>query len=97
MIHIAHDPWLQDLLAQQDAQRAVKRLTCAVAQQLRLDIQSPSLILAPLLGQPITLNNQEALEQWVQGELDALDLTASTAAVEPLRIRLVKVLDREAW
>lgn len=95
MTRIAHAPWLQDVLAQQEEQRAVKRLVLAVAQQLRLNVQAPSLLLAPLMGQPLTRHNQEALEQWVEETLDDLGLPAEMAAVAPLCDRLACLLEEE--
>lgn len=93
MLSIPQRPALQAFLDHQETQRAVRRLARAMTQALRLHVESPALILAPHLGQPITLSNQEALEQWTQQTLHDLGLSPDSEAIEPLCHRLALVLE----
>lgn len=93
MLNIPEGSPLQTWLDHQDRQRAIRRIARAVAQALQLHVDNSALVLAPPLGQPITLDNRQALEQWVEETLIELSLTADTEAVEPLCHRLVQRLE----
>ena len=93
MLNMPQGSPIQILLDRQDTQRAIRRLAFAVAQAMRLRVEDPTLVLAPHLDQPITLNNRAALEQWVEETLLDLNLPAETAAVEPLCQHLAQILE----
>lgn len=93
MLNIPEGSPIQALLDHQAKQRAIQRLARAVAQALQLRVDNPALVLAPHLGQPITLGNDEALERWVEKTLIELGLPADTEAVGPLCRRLADFLE----
>jgi hypothetical protein len=93
MLSIPQKSSIQALLDRQATQRAIRRLAYAVAQTLQLRVENPALVIAPHLGQPITLSNQEALELWVEETLNELDLPIDTEAVEPLCQHLAQILE----
>lgn len=95
MLSNPHTSWLQDLLGQETEKRDIKRLSLAIAQQLRLDLHHPRLVLAPLLRQSITLSNREALERWVTDQLSIQQMPAAEANVERLCSRLNQALSEE--
>ena len=93
MLSISQKPQLHALIEQRERQRNIKRLTRAVAQSVRLNMNNPDLVLGPQLGQSIRLNNHEALEQWVEEILYKYDLAASSQAIEPLCRQLVQCFE----
>jgi hypothetical protein len=84
---------IQTMIDQRQTQRAITRLSRAVAQALQLRFEDPSIVLAPHLGQPITLSNREALERWVAEALRDLNLPADSDALAPLRDHLAQTLE----
>jgi len=95
MLSISQKPQLHALIEQRERQRNIKRLTRAVAQSLRLNMNNPDLVLGPHLGQPMQLKNHEALEQWVEEALEKYDLPTSAQAIEPLCRQLVQCFGEE--
>ncbi|PAU74073.1 hypothetical protein [Halomonas salipaludis] len=95
MLSLSQSPSLQAFFDHCETQRAIRRLTHAMTQRLRLHVEHPALVLAPCLGQPITISNQDALEKWVELALHDLDLPANNEAIEPLCQRLAQVLEEE--
>ena len=93
MLSISQKPQLHALIEQRERQRNIKRLTRAVAQSLRLNMNNPDLVLNPHLNQPMKLNNNEALEQWVEETLEKYDLPTSSQAIEPLCRQLVQFFE----
>lgn len=83
---------LQALIERQHTQRIIQRLARAVAQDLQLRMADPTVVLAPHLGQPITLGNRDALQQWVESTLIELDLPVDSDALEPLCQQLNRIL-----
>lgn len=84
---------IQAMVEQRHTQRAITRLSRAVAQALQLRLEDPTIVLAPHLGQPITLRNHEALERWIEEALSDLNLPADSDALAPLRDRLAQTLE----
>lgn len=93
MLSIPKGSPIQAKSEHQARKRTIRRLARAMTQALRLHVDNPALVLAPRLGQPITLSNQEALEQWTQQTLHDLDLSPDSAAIEPLCHRLTRALE----
>lgn len=93
MLSISQKPQLHALIEQRERQRNIKRLTRAVAQSLRLNMNNPDLVLNPYLDQPMQLNNNEALEQWVEETLEKYDLPTNSQAIEPLCRQLVQFFE----
>jgi len=82
------------MIEHQQAQRAIRRLTRALAQALQLRVEDPAVVLAPYLDQPVTTNNREALQRWVEETLSDLDLpTDSPESLEALCVRLTNTLE----
>ncbi|WP_253452395.1 hypothetical protein [Halomonas sp. Y3] len=79
-------------IERQHRQHIIRRLARAVAQDLQLRLEEPTLVLAPRLGQPITLGNRDALQQWVTDTLVELDLPMDSDALEPLCEQLNRIL-----
>lgn len=97
MLSNPHATWLQDRLDQDAERRDTKRLVLAIAQQLRLDLHHPALVLAPVLGQSLSLSNRRALEQWLTNQLSIQQIHAAEADVERLCTQLNKLLSAEEW
>lgn len=82
------------MIEHQQAQRAIRRLTRALAQALQLRVEDPAVVLAPYLGQPAATDNLEALHQWVEATLIELDLPSnSTESLDALCVRLTNTLE----
>lgn len=79
-------------IERQHTQRIIQRLARAVAQDLQLRLEEHTLVLAPRLGQPITLGNRDALQQWIESTLIELDLPVDSDALEPLCQQLNRIL-----
>ncbi len=97
MLSTTHATWLQERLDQDAERRDTKRLVLAIAQQLRLDLHHPALVLAPVLGQTISLSNHQALEQWITEQLDIQQIHAAEADFERLCSQLNQILSSEDW
>lgn len=93
MLNTQNGSLIQMAIEHQHTQRTIQRLARAVAQALQLRVEDPNVILAPYLGQPITLGNHQAMQQWVATTLATLDLTADSNALGPLCDHLMQTLD----
>lgn len=92
MLNLPQESPIRAEFERQGRQRTIRRLANAVAQASHLRMDDAPGALAHLLDQPITLRDSEALQRWVADMLIELDLRADNAAIEPLCLRLTKIL-----
>lgn len=76
------------LRKEREQQQIQQQFAKAVAQNIQLNLSADGLVLAALLGQPLTLSNLEALEKWVVEQLKVEGMEADQPALELLSNKL---------
>lgn len=88
MPSITTSPNIHHLLEEREEQHTLRRLALSVSAKLRLEIHNPSLVLAPLLQQPVQRSNLTSLIEWVKRELEDIDTESDGDLLEQLCSRL---------
>lgn len=88
MAQLNDSSWFQHFEQQRRQKRIIRQFAVALAQSIQLNLMAQDIVLAAALGQPLHLNNKEALESWTAQKLFTERLEANHDALTRLTQQL---------
>lgn len=95
MAQLNDSTWFQHLEQQRRQKRINRQFAVALAQSIQLDLMTHDIVLAAALGQPLHLNNTEALENWAAQKLFTENMEADHDALTWLTQQLTAQLQEK--